>query len=107
MKKIKHKVEYIMKNFPETRNSDWKVAFKVWSYLGIDFSEQEKQKFMKAHSLGSFYTIERHARKVRAENPNLKGTKEVEKERNNNYFVFKNDALKDTKPNGMDNYLNK
>lgn len=103
MKKIKHKVSYVLNNYPETRNSDWKVAFKVWEFLGVKFTPEEQMKIMKAHKLGSFYTIERQCRKVRAEE-GLKGTEEVEKKRFENEMKYKNDAL-DKSP--MWDWLNK
>lgn len=93
MKKIKSKVQYVLKTYPETRNSDWKVAFKVWSYLGVNFTPEEQEKIMKAHKQASFYTIERQCRKVRAENDKLKGTPEVQHQRDMNYFKYKADAL--------------
>ena len=94
MKQIKSKVTYILKNFPECRNSDWRVAFKVWEYKDVVFTPEEKRKIMLAHSQASFYTIERQCRKVRAE-LNLKGSEEVEKGRNTNYFRYLNDSLLD------------
>lgn len=64
MARIDQRVEWCLREHPETRNSDKELILKVWSELGLNLSYQQEQKFRE---LPSTESIRRVRQKIQAE----------------------------------------
>jgi len=76
--KIYDLVKQLLTNNPELRNSDKKLIWNVWKYLGlIDFDGWiTEESFMKAPSCES---IRRCRQKIQEHHPELQASEEVKK----------------------------
>ena len=85
-------VKYVLENDIASRNSDDCLIYEVCKQinpmcLGLSFETVIKHR--KDLGLPVFETIRRTGQRMREKNPNLAGTKTVEKKRTENEKVFK------------------
>ena len=92
--KIKSQVEYLLREYPCLRDSDWYLIGTMYNrYYGIDYNVGFLY-VMKHHDelgLPSFETIRRTRQKVQEEHPELESSKAKKKERQmafNDFYEF-------------------
>lgn len=64
MPKVDKLVEWALREFPETRNSDKELLIRVWNHLGFHLTYQQEQKF---RDLPSTESIRRVRQRIQAE----------------------------------------
>jgi len=80
-KEIDTRVKELLEQIPETRENDQKLYIAyIETYYYIDFDKRVFADY-KAYNLPPFSTVERSARDMRAKYPNLRGSKENQKNR--------------------------
>lgn len=78
MKNISWKVEWTLRNYPQTRSSD---KLLLWKIVAKDKDSITYQDFLNAPPMES---VTRCRRKLQEQHPELRAVKEVEEQRNLN-----------------------
>lgn len=87
---IKDKVKAILTQLPEMRSSDKKLLLYIWGRQGLVLTPEQQQIFMEKCLPAE--SITRARRIVREENPELRGSEEVEQQRHNKAVDYKYNA---------------
>ena len=89
LKSMQAKVEYLLKIYPITRDSDKMLICAVYSrYYNVDMSDSFG-KVMSSERLPSFETIRRCRQKAQAEHEELRGRRDRERlERQKEYVEY-------------------
>jgi hypothetical protein len=82
--KILNKVEQLLKDWPEIRDSDKKLLLGVWKTQGLVLSEEQKRIFYR--SCSSAESITRARRALKSKYP---ASKEVNEERYNKFITYR------------------
>lgn len=78
IKEVKNKVEYLLKDYPHTRDDDNKLIANIWFNEIKDINNMSAKEFLKQFSEGKFTSTEsigRARRKLQEENISLRGEK--------------------------------
>ena len=85
--RIINKVDYLLKEKPELRDSDKKLLLSVWAIEGLGLSDRQVQIFLEKCSTAE--SITRARRHLKEKYPS---TESVDEERYNKFKQYKNES---------------